>query len=109
MTTHPQSNTCTETCGPQTDREEGVSREILPSDTNEDQSASEADQEYVTTVPVRKSVDWSDSVDDQQTEENIMQISGKGHWFLGGLDRRPRCGLSGGFGICRDRYITSLL
>ena len=105
MTTHPQSTTCTETCGPQTDREEGVSREILPSDTNKDRSASEADQEYVTTVPVRKSVDWSDSVDDQQMEEDI----GKGSLVFGGLDRRPRCGLSGGFGICRDRYITSLL
>ena len=76
--------TCTETCGPQTDREEGISREILPSDTNKDRSASEADQAYVTTVPVRKLVDWSDSVDDQQTEEDIMQISGKGHWFSEG-------------------------
>ena len=84
MSTHPQSITCTETCGSQTDREEGISREILPSDTNEDRSASEADQACVTTVPVRKSVDWSDSVDDQQTEEDIMQISGKGHWFLEG-------------------------
>ena len=55
-----------------------------PSDTNEDRSASEADQAYVTTVPARKSVDWSESVDDQQPEEDIMQISGKGHWFLEG-------------------------
>ena len=84
MSTHPQSTTCTETCGPQTDREEGVSRKILPSDTNEDRSASEADQAYVTTVPARKSVDWSGSVDDQQPEEDIMPISGKGHWFLEG-------------------------
>ena len=73
MTTHPQSTTCTETCGPQADQEEGVSREILPSDTNEDRSASEADQTYVTTVPVRKSVDWSDSVDDQQTEQRPVR------------------------------------
>ena len=65
-------------------REDGVSREILPSDTNEDRSTSETDQEYVTTDPVRKSVDWSESVDNQQTEENIMQISGTGHWFLEG-------------------------
>ena len=57
---------------------------MLPSDTNEDRSTSETDQEYVTTDPVRKSVDWSESVDDQQTEENIMQISGTGHWFLEG-------------------------
>ena len=84
MSTHPQSTTCTETCGSQTDREEGISREILPSAINEDQSASEADQAYVTTVPARKSVDWSGSVGDQQPEEDIMQISGKGHWFLEG-------------------------
>ena len=84
MSTHPQSTTCTETCGSQTDREEGISREILPAVTKEDRSASEADQAYVTTVPARKSVDWSGSVDDQQPEEDIMQISGKGHWFLEG-------------------------
>ena len=59
-----------------------MSREMLTSDTNEDRSTSETDQEYVTTDPVRKSVDWSESVEDQQTEENIMQISGTGHWFL---------------------------
>ena len=55
---------------------------MLPPDTKEDQSASKMDQEYVTTDPVGKSVDWSESVDDQQTEENIMHISGTGHWFL---------------------------
>ena len=57
---------------------------MLPPDTKEDQSTSKTDQEYVTTDPVGKSVDWSESVDDQQTEENIMQISGTGHWFLEG-------------------------
>ena len=57
---------------------------MLPSDTNEDRSTSKTDQEYITTDPVRRSVDWSVSVDDQQTEENIMQISGTGHWFLEG-------------------------
>ena len=88
ISTHPQSTTCTETCGSQTDREEGISREILPAVTKEDRSASEADQladqDCVTTIPARKSVDWSGSVDDQQPEEDIMQISGKGHWFLEG-------------------------
>ena len=57
---------------------------MLPSDTNEDRSTSKTDQEYITTDPVRRSVDWSVSVDDQQTEENIMQISGTGQWFLEG-------------------------
>ena len=31
-----------------------------------------------------RSVDWSDTVDDQSTEEAILQISGAGHWFLEG-------------------------
>ena len=57
---------------------------MLPPDTKEDQSTGKTDQEYVTTDPVGKSVDWSEAVDDQQTEENIMQISGTGHWFLDG-------------------------
>ena len=34
--------------------------------------------------PVGKSVDWSVAVDNQQTDEDIMQISGAGHWFLDG-------------------------
>ena len=88
MSTHTQLTTCTETCGSQTDREEGVSRKILPAVTKEDRSASEAeqlaDQVCVMTIPAGKSVDWSGSVDDQQPEEDIMQISGKGHWFLEG-------------------------
>ena len=84
IATHSQSNTCTETCTSRTDREEREPQEMLPPDTKEDRSTSKTDQEYVTTNPVRKSVDWSESVDDQQTEENIMQISGTGHWFLQG-------------------------
>ena len=35
-------------------------------------------------TPVGKSVDWSEAVDSQQTEENSMHISGTGHWFLEG-------------------------
>ena len=31
-----------------------------------------------------QSVDWSDAVDDQLTEEAVLQISGAGHWFLEG-------------------------
>ena len=88
MSTHTQLTTCTETCGSQTYQEEGISRKILPAVTREDRSASEADQladqVCVTTIPAGKSVDWSDLVDDQQPEEDIMQISGKGHWFLEG-------------------------
>ena len=61
---------------------------MLPPDTEEHQSSVDTDQDdarsYTTTHPVGKSVDWSEAVDSQQTEENIMQISGTGHWFLEG-------------------------
>ena len=33
---------------------------------------------------VDKSVDWSVAVDNQQADEDIMHISGAGHWFLEG-------------------------
>ena len=60
----------------------------LPPDTKEHQSSVDTDQDdarsYTTTYPVGKSVDWSEVVDSKQTEENIMQISGTGHWFLEG-------------------------
>ena len=29
-------------------------------------------------------MDWSVAVYNQQTHEDVMQISGAGHWFLGG-------------------------
>ena len=31
-----------------------------------------------------RSVDWSDTVEDQPTKEAVLQISGVGHWFLKG-------------------------
>ena len=36
------------------------------------------------TKSVGRSVDWSQTVNDQLEEEAIMQISGAGHWFLEG-------------------------
>ena len=36
------------------------------------------------TGPAGRSVDWSDTTDDQVTEEAVLQISGAGHWFLEG-------------------------
>ena len=54
----------------------------------EQQSSADMDQDtdrsHTTIRPVGKSVDWSVSVDNQQTDEDIMQISGAGHWFLEG-------------------------
>ena len=61
---------------------------MLPPDTEEHQSCADTDQDaarsYTTTRPVGNSVDWSEAVDSHQTDENIMQISGTGHWFLEG-------------------------
>ena len=88
MSTVTHITTCTETCESQTDQEEGIPREMFPAVAGEDRPASEtgesADRGPLATVPARRSVDWSDSVDSQQSEEDIMQISGKGHWFLEG-------------------------
>ena len=51
------------------------------SSANTDQ---EIDQSHTTMGPVGNSVDWSGPMDNQQTDEDIMQISGEGHWFLEG-------------------------
>ena len=85
---HPQSNTCTETCASFTDRQDGEPQEVLSPDTEEHRSSADTDQDaarsYTTIRPVGKSVDWSVAVDNQQTDEDVMQISGAGHWFLEG-------------------------
>ena len=64
------------------------SQEVLSQDAKEQQSSADMDQDtdrsHTTIRPVGKSVDWSVSVDNQQTDEDIMQISGAGHWFLEG-------------------------
>ena len=36
------------------------------------------------TRSTRRLVDWSDTVEDQPTEEAVLQISGVGQWFLEG-------------------------
>ena len=64
------------------------SQEVFSQDVEEQQSSAHMDQDtdrsHTTIRPVGKSVDWSISVDNQQTDEDIMQISGAGHWFLEG-------------------------
>ena len=61
---------------------------MLPLDTEEHRSSADTDQDaarsYTTIRPVSKSVDWSVAVDNRQTYEDVMQISGVGHWFLEG-------------------------
>ena len=36
------------------------------------------------TRPAGRSVDWSVIIDNQLADEDVMQISGAGHWFLEG-------------------------
>ena len=61
---------------------------MLSPDTEKRRPSADTDQDaawsYETICPVGKSVDWSVAVDNQQTDEEIMQISGAGHWFLEG-------------------------
>ena len=49
-----------------------------------------------------RSVDWSDTIEDQPTEEAVLQISGVGHWFLEGW-------IPGGLGVCGDGVVMQLL
>ena len=60
------------------------SQEVFSSDAEDHQSSVNMDQTHGTTRPVDKSVDWSIAMDNQHTDEDIMQISGVGHWFLEG-------------------------
>ena len=43
MTNRPQSNTCTETCASDTDRQDGELQEMLPPDTEEHQSSGDTE------------------------------------------------------------------
>ena len=48
-----------------------------------------------------RSVDWSDTIEDQPTEEAVLQISGAGHWFLEEwIGDHTHGGLLGGLGVC---------
>ena len=42
------------------------------------------DQSRTVTRPVGRSVDWLAAVDVQLGDEDVMQISGAGHWFFEG-------------------------
>ena len=61
------------------------SQEVLSPDAEEQQSSTDMDRDtdwsYTAIHPVGKSVDWSIAVDSRQTYEDVMQISGAGHWF----------------------------
>ena len=42
------------------------------------------DQSRTVTRSAGRSVDWSVIIDNQLADEDVMQISGAGHWFLEG-------------------------
>ena len=67
------------------------SQEVFSQDAEEQRSSADMDQDtdrsHATIRLVGKSVDWSVSLDNQQSDEDIMQISGAGHWFLEGWIR----------------------
>ena len=85
---HLQSNTCTETCASVSDRQDREPQKVLSPDAEKQQSSADTDldtgRSYTSIHPFGKSVDWSVAVDNQQTDEDVMQISGAGHWFLEG-------------------------
>ena len=70
------------------DRDHEESQEVSSQDVEETNSLAHADrvqdQSRTVTRPVGRSVDWSVVVDNQLADEDVMQISGAGHWFLEG-------------------------
>ena len=88
MSTQTQQTICTDSCESERDRDKGMPRRVSQAVTREDRSVAETVDSSgggpLAIVLTRRSVDWSDSVDDGQSEEDIMPISGKGHWFLEG-------------------------
>ena len=64
------------------------SQEVSSQDVEENNLLIHADQgndqSRTVTRPVGRSVDWSIAVDNRPADEDVMQISGVGHWFLDG-------------------------
>ena len=85
---HLHSNSCTETCTSPANRDHVASQEVSSQDVDEGitlpRTDLEQDQSRPVMRPVGRSVDWSAAVDDQLADEDVMQISGAGHWFLEG-------------------------
>ena len=55
----------------------------------EELTETEFSQEGQPIIP------WPECEDPLQNEDPVMHISGTGHWFFGGLDRRPFGGILG--------------
>ena len=64
------------------------SQEVSSQDVEEINSLAHTDrvqdQSRTVTRPAGRSVDWSVTIDNQLADEDVMQISGAGHWFLEG-------------------------
>ena len=83
---HPIS--CTETCASTVVWDCEESQEVSSQDVEETNSLAYTDRvpdkSRTVTRPVGRSVDWSVTIDNQLADEDVMQISGAGHWFLEG-------------------------
>ena len=83
---HPISST--ETCVSTVVRDCEESQEVSSQDVEETISLAHTDrvqdQSRTVTRPAGRSVDWSVVVDNQLADEDVMQISGVGNWFLEG-------------------------
>ena len=70
------------------DRDHVEAQEVSSQDVEEEITLAHTDlvqeQSRTVTRPVGRSVDWSAAVDVQLADEDVMQISGAGHWFLEG-------------------------
>ena len=88
MSTHTQQTISTESCELEGDRNFQTTRRMSREVTGDDRSVSEtvdsSGSAPLAVDPAGRSVDWSDSVEGGRAEEDVMQISGKGHWFLEG-------------------------
>ena len=88
MSTHTQQTIPTESCELEGDRNFRTTRRMSREVTGDDRSVSEtvdsSGSAPLAVDPAGRSVDWSDSVEGGRAEEDVMQISGKGHWFLEG-------------------------
>ena len=64
------------------------SQEVSSQDVEETNSLAHMDwvqdQSRTVTRPTGRSVDWSVTIDNQLADDDVMQISGAGHWFLEG-------------------------
>ena len=67
------------------------------------------DQSRMVTRPAGRSVDWSVTMDNQLADEDVMQISGVGHWFLEGWIGDHAVDFLVDSGFCGDSRVVFFL